>query len=83
MRVEVRPAIAVARQRHGETNQGVAVERADDLAADALRDDEDTARDDIAVAITPDLELQDDATLEVFEGGKGLNADVGLRASRS
>jgi hypothetical protein len=67
--VEVRPEIATAGQRHGETYEGLAVECADDLSADALRYDEYTSRDDIAVTITPNLQLQDDATLEVFEAG--------------
>ena len=40
VRVEVWAAVTVAGQRHGEAYQGVLVEGTDDLAADALCDDE-------------------------------------------
>src|SRR5271168_1991707 len=80
VRVEVGFAVPVAGQRHGETYQGVAVECPDHLAANALRHHEDTPWDDVAVAVAPDLKLQNDATLKVFEAGKGLDANVGLRA---
>ena len=60
--------------------EGVAIERSDDLAADALRYDEDASGNHVAVAVSPDLNLKDDAALEVFEGGEGLNAEGGVRA---
>src|ERR1700679_3216793 len=80
VRVQVRVSISVAWQRHGETYESLSVERADNLAADALRYDKDTSGDDVAVAITPNFRLQNDATLEVFEAGERLDMDFGLRA---
>jgi hypothetical protein len=73
--VEVRPAVADAGQRHGETNLGVSVKRADYLAADALGHDKDTPGNDVAVAVSPDFELKDDATLELFECLEGFDSD--------
>jgi hypothetical protein len=77
--VEIRFAIAVAGQRHGETDQRISVEGSDHLAANALRDHEDAPGDDVAVAIAPNLKLQDDASLKVFECRKGLDMNGGLR----
>src|SRR5258708_3970440 len=70
VRVEVGFAVTVAGQRHGETDQGVAIECSDYLAADALRHYKDTPGDDVAIAVAPDFDLENDAALEVFEGGE-------------
>ena len=78
--VKIGLAVAVAGQGHGESDEGIAVERSQHLAADTLRNDEDAAGDDIAVAVAPDFELEDDATLEVLEGSEGLDVDGWLRA---
>ena len=80
VRVQIGLAVAVAGQRHGETYESVSIEGADDLATDALRHDEDTPRDDVAIAVTPNFKLQDDATLEVFEAGQRLDVDLSVRA---
>ncbi len=83
VRVQVGFTVAIAGQRHGETNDGVAVEGSDNLAADALGDHEDAARNDVAVAVAPDLKLQDDATLKVVQGGQGLDVDCRSGCLRS
>jgi hypothetical protein len=80
VRVEVWEALTVTRQRHGEAYQCVLMKGTDNLAPNALSNYEDTPRDDVAVAITPDFELKDDAPFKVFEAGKGLNLNVVLRA---
>jgi hypothetical protein len=78
--VEIGFAVTTARQGHGESDEGVAVEGSENLAADTLSDDEDTPWDYVAVAVTPDFELENDTALKVFEAGKGLNVDCRLGA---
>src|SRR5258708_39585087 len=58
VRVEVRLAVAIARQRHGETNQVITGKRSYDLAADALRHHKDTAGDGSAVPLSPHFDLR-------------------------
>jgi hypothetical protein len=76
--VEIRFAAAMARQGHGESDDGAVVEGSENLAAYALRNDKHTPRDYIAIAVTPDFVLENDAALKVFEPGKGLNVDCRL-----
>jgi hypothetical protein len=68
----------MARQGHGESDDGAVVEGSENLAAYALRNDKHTPRDYIAIAVTPDFVLENDAALKVFEPGKGLNVDCRL-----
>jgi hypothetical protein len=78
VRVEVGFAVAVARQGHGEAYDGVSVEGSKNLTADPLRDHEDASWDDVAIAVTPDFELEDDTALKVLEAGEGLDVDSSL-----
>src|SRR5215469_14772848 len=79
MRVEIGFAVAVAGQRHGKTDESFALECADHLAADALRDYEDAAGDDVAGAIAPDFDLEHATALELFESGEWLDVNGVLR----
>ena len=64
----------------GDDTRSDAVDGSQHLASDALGDDEDAAGDDVAVAVAPDFELEDDAALKVFEAGEGLDVDDWLLA---
>jgi hypothetical protein len=44
-----------------------------------LRHYEDPSRYNVAVAIAPDFDLENDATLELLEGGEWLDVDVVFR----
>ena len=59
--------VAIAGQRHGETNHCFAIEGSDDLSADALGDEKDSTGNDVSIAVTPDLELENDASLKLFQ----------------
>ena len=78
VRVQIGLAVAVAGERHGETDHRVAVEGPDHLAADALGHNKDAPGNEIAVAVAPDLELQDNAALEVLQGGEMADLDAGV-----
>ena len=70
-------------QRHGETDEifgdslGIFgagdVEGADDLASDALADDEDAARDDVSVGVAPGIDLELDAGVELVKALAGAD----------
>ena len=72
-------------ERHGETDEifgctlGVLgagdVEGADDLASDALADDEDAARDDVSVGVAPGVDLELDAGVELVKALAGADED--------
>ena len=51
------------------------VEGADDLAADALADDEDAARDDVAVGVAPGVDLELNAGVELLKSLAGADRD--------
>ena len=60
-------AVAISGQSHGETDNRVAVKRAEHLPADALRHHKDAPGNQVAVAIAPNLKLQHDAALKLLE----------------
>src|SRR5580698_2471796 len=51
------------------------IESSKDLPADFLGDGKDPARNDIAIRIAPDIDLQLHASVELFESATGTNQD--------
>lgn len=67
MRVEIGVAVAISRQSHGKTHDGVPIKRTEDLTADTLSYQKNSAGNQIAIAVSPDLELQNNAAFKLLE----------------
>ena len=75
--VKVGSVIVKTDERFGETDQGVAVESAEDLAASVMGDNKGDVGFGVEFVVAPDFAGDGDAAVEFVESAKGTDGDVG------